>query len=164
MTRTPIVRPSTTISNSTSSMILRRSRALGAAALSWWSIHHSRPKPYPSSSPTPKSIQARSTWRRSGRGVHHSFSECCSKRWQVRYWYLKDLGDLLQPAGPDAVGAFLVFLHLLEGEAEGIPQLFLAHCKHHAAHAHAAADMLVNGVRGLFSGGHNDLLCSRGAR
>jgi hypothetical protein len=33
------------------------------------------------------------------------------------YWHLKDMGDLLQPAGPDAVGAVLVFLHLLEGEA-----------------------------------------------
>src|SRR5262245_56502413 len=28
------------------------------------------------------------------------------------------MGELLQPARPDAVGAFLVFLHLLEGEAE----------------------------------------------
>src|SRR5262245_55392611 len=37
---------------------------------------------------------------------------------EERYWYLKDMGDLLQPAGPDAVGAFLVFLHLLVGDAE----------------------------------------------
>jgi hypothetical protein len=36
------------------------------------------------------------------------------------------VGDLLQPAGPDAVGAFLVFLHLLEGEAERIAQFRLA--------------------------------------
>src|SRR5215813_3300452 len=54
---------------------------------------------------------------------------------EERYWHLKDMGDLLQPAGPDAVGAFLVFLHLLEGEAKCGTQLFLAHCKHNAAHA-----------------------------
>jgi hypothetical protein len=52
---------------------------------------------------------------------------------------------------PDAVGAFLVFLHLLEGEAKCGTQLFLAHCKHNAAHAHPAADMLVDGARGLLS-------------
>jgi hypothetical protein len=40
------------------------------------------------------------------------------------------MGDLLQPARPDPVGASLVFLHLLEGEAECGTQLFLAHCKH----------------------------------
>src|SRR6516164_5404564 len=68
------------------------------------------------------------------------------------YWHLKDIGHLLQPAGPHAVGAVLVFLHLLEGEAECGTQLFLAHCKHLAAHAHAAADVLVDGVRGLLRG------------
>jgi hypothetical protein len=35
-----------------------------------------------------------------------------------------------KPARPDAVGASLVFLHLLEGEAECSTQLLLAHCKH----------------------------------
>jgi hypothetical protein len=34
------------------------------------------------------------------------------------YWHLKDMGDLLQSAGPDAVGAPLAFLYLLEAEAE----------------------------------------------
>jgi hypothetical protein len=51
---------------------------------------------------------------------------------EERYWHLKNVGDLLQSAGPDAVGAFLVFLHLLEGEAECGTQRLLAHCKHHA--------------------------------
>jgi len=83
---------------------------------------------------------------------------------EERYGHLQDVGDLLQSARPDAVGAFLVFLHLLEGEAERITQFFLAHCEHHAAHAHPAANMLVDGVGSLFCGGHNDLLCSRGAR
>ena len=57
------------------------------------------------------------------------------------------LGDLLQPARSDAVSALLVFLHLLEREAERIAQFSLAHCKHHAAHAHPAADVLVDWVR-----------------
>jgi hypothetical protein len=59
------------------------------------------------------------------------------------------MGDLLQPAGPYAVGTLLVFLHLLEDEAECVTQLFLAHCKHKAAHPHPAADVLVDGVRSL---------------
>ena len=50
-----------------------------------------------------------------------------------------------------AAPAFLVFLHLLEGEAECGTQLFLAHCKHNAAHAHPGAEVLVGGVRGLLS-------------
>src|SRR5262249_22299448 len=51
----------------------------------------------------------------------------------------------------DTVGAFLVFLHLLEGEAECVTQLSLAHRKHHAAHPHPAADVLVGWVWGLLS-------------
>ena len=61
------------------------------------------------------------------------------------------MGDLLQPAGPDAGGAFLIFLHLLEGETEPIGQLLLAHCQHLAAHAHPGADVVVGGDRGLLS-------------
>src|SRR5215831_7317899 len=45
---------------------------------------------------------------------------------EERYRHLQNVGDLLQPAGPDAVGAFLVFLHLMEGEAERIAQFRLA--------------------------------------
>src|SRR5262245_11948254 len=48
-------------------------------------------------------------------------------RWggEERYWHLQNMGDLLQPARSDAVGALLVFLHLLEGETEPIGQLLL---------------------------------------
>ena len=46
-----------------------------------------------------------------------------------------------------AAPAFLVFLHLLEGEAECGTQLFLAHCKHEAAYPHPAADVVVGEVR-----------------
>src|SRR5262249_48530300 len=61
------------------------------------------------------------------------------------------MGHLLQSARPDAVGASLVFLHLLEGRPECATQLFLAHCKHPAAHTPRAADILVDGVRGHLS-------------
>ena len=57
---------------SISSATLRRSRASSARHTSWWSIHRSRPRPFPSSSPMPRPIRARSTWHRPamGRGPH----------------------------------------------------------------------------------------------
>ena len=57
-------RRSTTSSDSISSATSRRSRASSASRLSWWSIHRFRPRRFPSSSPMPKPIPARSTWRR----------------------------------------------------------------------------------------------------
>jgi hypothetical protein len=36
------------------------------------------------------------------------------------YWHLQNLGDLLQPACPDAVRALLVYLQLLEREDERV--------------------------------------------
>ena len=41
---------------------------------------------------------------------------------EERYRHLQNVGDLLQPARSNAVGAVLVLLHLLEGEAERIAQ------------------------------------------
>jgi hypothetical protein len=66
---------------------------------------------------------------------------------------LQDLRNLLQPASADAVRALLVFLYLLEGQAERPAKFFLAHCKHFPAHAHSAADVLVNGVWSLLGDG-----------
>ena len=54
-----------------------------------------------------------------------------------------------KPAGADAVGALLVFLHLLKGQAERVSELLLAHAQHHPAHAHPAADMLVDRIGGF---------------
>src|SRR6266853_3318584 len=68
------------------------------------------------------------------------------------------MGHLLQPARANTVCAFLVFLHLLKGRTERVPQLLLAHRKHHPAHAHPATHMPVDGVWGLFGDGHNNLL------
>ena len=85
--------------------------------------------------------------------IGRAFEEECDRD-------LQDVGDLLQPARADAIGALLVFLHLLKCKPERIAELLLAHAEHHAAHAHAAADVLVDRVRGLL-GSHNDLLCGR---
>src|SRR6516165_4571305 len=60
-------------------------------------------------------------------------------------------GKFAATGWPRCVDAFLVFLQLLEGEAECGTQLFLAHCKRNAAHPHPAADVLVGGFRGLLS-------------
>src|SRR3984893_6267720 len=68
--------------------------------------------------------------------------------------HLKDVRNVLQPAGTDTVGAFLVFLDLLKRQTESVAKLLLAHRQHHPAHAHAAADMFVDRVRRLF-GDHN---------
>jgi hypothetical protein len=54
--------------------------------------------------------------------------------------------DLLQAARPHAVGAFLVFLNLLEGQAERLPKLFLAHSEHLPAHPDPAAHVFVDRV------------------
>src|SRR5450830_184063 len=67
------------------------------------------------------------------------------------------LEHLLQPARTDAVGALLVFLHLLKGQAEGVAELFLTHAQHHPPHAHARAHMLIDRIGYLLS--HNDPLC-----
>ena len=53
---------------------------------------------------------------------------------------------LLKLAGTDSIDALLVFLDLLEREAERVGKLGLAKAQHEAAHAHAAADVLVGRV------------------
>ena len=42
---------------------------------------------------------------------------------------------------------FFVFLNLLKGEPEGVGKLRLARAKHHAPHAHSAADVNIDRVR-----------------
>ncbi len=77
---------------------------------------------------------------------------------EKRNRHLQDVAHLLQAAGADAVGALFVFLHLLEGQPERVAQPFLAHAQHHAAHAHARADIFVRWIGNfpwhrLFAGG-----------
>ena len=52
---------------------------------------------------------------------------------------------------PDPVGTFLVFLHLLERQSEGVRKLRLAHSKHEPAHAYSAAHMFISGGRRLLA-------------
>src|SRR5580704_14170871 len=77
---------------------------------------------------------------------------------EERDQYLKDVRNLLQPAGTDPIGAFLVFLHLLKRQTESVAELLLAHRQHHSAHAHAAADMFVDRIRRLFGDHDHPLL------
>src|SRR5229473_1149455 len=55
--------------------------------------------------------------------------------------------EVIQPAGADAVGGALVFLHLLKGEPQRGGELLLAHPLHGAAQPDARADMDVDRVR-----------------
>ena len=74
--RTPSTRRSTTSSISISFATSRRSRAFSACPRSWRSIHRFRSKRFPSSSPMPRPIRARSTWLRRAMGsVHHVAGE-----------------------------------------------------------------------------------------
>src|SRR6266851_10112089 len=66
---------------------------------------------------------------------------------------LQGMANLLQSARADPVSALLVFLHLLEGDAERIAQPRLTHVQHHTAHTHATANMLVYRI-GRFSTSH----------
>ena len=66
---------------------------------------------------------------------------------EERHRHAQRLGNLLQAAGADPVRALLVLLDLLERDAEGVPETFLAHPDHHAAHPDAGTDVLVDGIR-----------------
>jgi hypothetical protein len=63
---------------------------------------------------------------------------------------LQDTGHLLEPAGADTIGAFLVFLNLLKSQSERIAKFFLAQAQHQPAHPHSAAHVLVDWIRRLF--------------
>src|SRR4030088_3712432 len=60
--------------------------------------------------------------------------------------HLKDVRHVLQAARTDAVGALLVFLHLLERDLERLAQLLLAHAEHLPAHPQPAAYVLVDRI------------------
>jgi hypothetical protein len=52
--------------------------------------------------------------------------------------------------GADAVGAALVLLHLLEGQAQVVGQTLLADAENLAPHADAGADVQVDRIGGAF--------------
>jgi hypothetical protein len=68
---------------------------------------------------------------------------------EERYRHTKDVGQMLETAGTDAVGALLVFLHLLEGQSQTIRQLRLTEVEHKSTHADAATNMVVYRVTPL---------------
>src|SRR6516162_9469903 len=53
----------------------------------------------------------------------------------------------MQATGPDSIGAPLVFLNLLKGQADRFTELFLAQTEHVAAQSHSRADMDIDRVR-----------------
>src|SRR5216683_527781 len=63
---------------------------------------------------------------------------------EIRHRNVQYLGEFEQPARADAVGAALIFLNLLKREADGRPELLLAHPEKGPALAHARADMDVH--------------------
>ena len=75
----PSMRRSTTSSISISSVTSRRSRASSACPLSWWCIHRFRPRRFPSSSPMPRPIRAKSIWRRAATERRPMCPASCSR-------------------------------------------------------------------------------------
>jgi hypothetical protein len=66
---------------------------------------------------------------------------------------IKQARDRLQSARAYAIGAFFVFLNLLESHPKRISELFLAQAKHHSAEPDSASDMLIDRVW-IFCQGH----------
>jgi hypothetical protein len=62
---------------------------------------------------------------------------------EKRHRYLKDVRQSVKAAGADAVGALLVFLDLLECQAQTVRQLHLGEVEHKSTHADTTTDMLV---------------------
>ena len=63
-----------------------------------------------------------------------------------RHRHIEDLAELEQARGADAVDAALVFLDLLEGQAEALAEPLLAHAEQGTAQPQALADMDVDRV------------------
>src|SRR5436190_15265765 len=78
----------------------------------------------------------------------------CSSIWCGRhpfekelYGHLQDIGNVLQAACPDPVGALLVLLDLLKRHAKCITELLLSDLKRISPHAQPAAHMRVGRLR-----------------
>ena len=54
------------------------------------------------------------------------------------------MGDVQQTTGTDPIGAFLVFLHLLESKAERLAKRRLTYAERAPTRPHAARDVLVS--------------------
>ena len=69
---------------------------------------------------------------------------------EKRDGHIQDGRNRLKTACADPVCAFFVFLNLLEGDAKGFAELFLAHSEHVAAQPHSASDMNIDRIRFFF--------------
>ena len=65
---------------------------------------------------------------------------------EERHRHVQDPAELEQPRRPDPVDAALVFLHLLEGQAEQLAQPLLAHAEQGAPQPQPLADMHIDRV------------------
>ena len=70
---------------------------------------------------------------------------------EERRRHFQNARKLLQPAGADAIGALLVFLHLLESYVERVGQFALAEADHQTAHPDPRPDVTVDRVWGSYS-------------
>src|SRR6185369_8723344 len=70
-------------------------------------------------------------------------------REEIGHRHFESVRHRLQPAGADAVRAFLVFLDLLKRDAELFTQFFLAQSEHFPAHPYPAADINVGRIWSL---------------
>jgi hypothetical protein len=61
---------------------------------------------------------------------------------------LQSVGDVIEAIGSDPVGAVLIVLDLLAGNAECVGQFLLRHAEQQSAQPHAGADMRVDRVGG----------------
>ena len=68
---------------------------------------------------------------------------------EVADWNLQNAGDLRQAARSDPVGAFLVFLNLLKGDADRIAQFGLGNAFRHTKDTNVLPDELVDGFNSL---------------
>ena len=66
---------------------------------------------------------------------------------EERHRHIEDPAQFMQPARADAVGAALVFLHLLKGQADRLAELLLAQPEHVAAQPDPGTDLHVDRVR-----------------
>ena len=57
--------------------------------------------------------------------------------------------NLLQSAGANPIGAFFIFLNLLERQPQGLAEFLLTHAEKDSAHTDPAADMAVDRIRDL---------------
>ena len=62
---------------------------------------------------------------------------------------VQEPGQVVKPAGGQAVGAFLVLLDLLEAETEAVGELLLRRAQQDPAQPHLSADMDVDRVRSV---------------